>query len=168
MRIFDDGDAIDDNGLDSVGVLVWIFEGGPVDDRLRIENDDVSKIPFLKVSPASQSKSLGCMTAQLADCLFETEQLVVSHTGTEQSRRRTVHARVDEAVREVDAIAAHHVAVVAEERMNEIVCAVVVDAQYGELLLDEQVADGVLRGLPDKIDVLRERFPQVNGVFLAR
>ena len=65
------------------------------------------------------------------------------------------------AIREPDAIGAHHVAGVRQELGDELVVAVVEHEQDRQVLLDQQVAQGILGGLADLGDVVGEQLADV-------
>ena len=125
-----------------MGVLV----GGPILDRFGIEDHQVREVPLFQDPPVPEPETAGRVAAQLVDRLFQGEKLPVPHTGTQQAGTRSVVPGMDEASFMVDPVAAHHVVAVAQKGLHHGVVPPVKHQQDRQVLLDEQVGDGVGRG----------------------
>ena len=122
--------------VDAIGQLTRIFVGRAIGDRFSIKYDYVGEPALLKLSSIFAAKASRWSIAQLGHSLFQCEQLVVSDTGSQDARCRSVHPRVDLAVREVDAIRPHQITIMGQPGMDQTIIPVMEHKQNCKILLD--------------------------------
>ena len=84
--IAEDLPAIDEDMMDADGQLMGFFEGGAVDDGLRVEDNHIGVVSRCQLASAFESQIRGRQRGQSANRLRERNNPLLAHILAEQAR----------------------------------------------------------------------------------